>query len=76
MWKLIEPGAWASVPVQSTWQTSPSRQIVSTILNGPLPQPVVVDPVGERDGLLGDVRAHERAMAPRVRSSSASHAAS
>ena len=39
MWKLIEPGAWSSVPVQSAWQTSPSRQIVSTILNGPLPHP-------------------------------------
>ena len=76
MWKLIEPGAWSSVPVQSAWQTSPSRQIVSTILNGPLPRPSSSTQSVKVTGSSGMYRRMMCAIAARVRSSSASQAPS
>ena len=37
--RLIGPNAWASVPVQSKYALSSSRQMVSFSRNGPFPQP-------------------------------------
>ena len=36
---MIGPSDWGSVPDQSNQASSPSRQIVSFILYGPLPSP-------------------------------------
>ena len=74
MWKLIDPGAWSAVPVQSAWQTSPSRQIVSTILKGPLPHPSSSTQSVNVCGSSGMYVRMMCAIARRVRSRSASHA--
>ncbi len=63
------------MPVQSTWQTSPSRQIVSTILKGPLPRPSSSTQSVKLTRSSGTYWRISRAMATRVRSSSASPAA-
>ena len=76
MRKLIVPGACASVPVQSTWQTSPVRHTVSTILNGPLPIPSSSTQSVNVTGSSGMYRRTSAPMARRVRSMSAAHAAS
>jgi hypothetical protein len=75
MWKLIGPSACGSVPVQSKCATSPSRQIVSFILNGPLPRPSSSTQSSNETGSSGRYSTTSRAMARRVRSSSASQAA-
>ena len=76
IWKLIDPGAWSAVPVQSAWQTSPSRQIVSTILKGPLPHPSSSTQSVNVWGSSGMYVRMMCAIARRVRSRSASHATS
>lgn len=62
--------------MKSQWQTSPSRQIVSTILNGPLPRPSSSTQSVNVTFSSGTYWRMSLAIARRVRSSSASQAAS